>query len=165
MLGDGHFKLLLYMSVWGSYKKKIRKNISEGRGWLFFPYSCAFAHTTDKLIFAFTASLVAQTVKNLPAMQETWVQFLSWEEPLEKQMAPHSSILARRVPSTEEPGGPQRVSHDRATNTVIFHRWALSLTDLPISTALAILWSVSNRAFYNNQNLNSIIRKYQIKGF
>ena len=42
--------------------------------------------------------LVAQTVKNLPAMQETWVQPLGWEDPLEKEMATHSSILAWRIP-------------------------------------------------------------------
>ena len=47
---------------------------------------------------------VAQTVKNLPAMQETWVQSLGWEDPLEKGMAIHSSILAKRIPLTEEPG-------------------------------------------------------------
>ena len=46
-----------------------------------------------------------QTVKNLPAMQETWVQSLVWEDPLEKGMATHSSILAWRTPWTEEPGG------------------------------------------------------------
>ena len=51
------------------------------------------------------ASLVAQLVKNLPAMQETWVQFLGWEDPLEKEMATHSTILAWRIPWTEEPGG------------------------------------------------------------
>ena len=67
------------------------------------------------------ASLVAQTVKSLPAMQETWIQFLSQEEPLEKGMATHSSI-AWRIPWTEEPGmlqsmGSQRVGHDWVTNT------------------------------------------------
>ena len=51
------------------------------------------------------ASLAAQRVKNLPAMQETWVPFLGWEDPLEKEMATHSSILAWRIPWTEEPGG------------------------------------------------------------
>ena len=51
------------------------------------------------------ASLIAQLVKNLPAMQETRVRFLSWEDPLEKEMATHSSILAWRIPWTEEPGG------------------------------------------------------------
>ena len=50
--------------------------------------------------FHFTASLVAQQVKNLPAMQETWVQSLGWEDPLEKGKATHSSILAWRIPWT-----------------------------------------------------------------
>ena len=65
----------------------------------------------------FRASLVAQLVKNLPAVQETLVVSLSWEDPLEKEMATHSSILAWRIPWTEEPGGlqsmgSQRVGHD-----------------------------------------------------
>ena len=51
------------------------------------------------------ASLVAQSVKNLPAMQETWVRSLGQEIPLEKEMAAHSSILAWRIPWTEEPAG------------------------------------------------------------
>ena len=50
---------------------------------------------------------MAQMVKNLPAMQVTQVQSLSWEDPLEKGMATHSSILAWRIPLTEEPGGLQ----------------------------------------------------------
>ena len=62
-------------------------------------------------------SLVAQTVKHLPAMQETWVQSLGREDLPEKDMAAHSSILAWRTPWTEEPGGLQfmglqRVRHD-----------------------------------------------------
>ena len=48
---------------------------------------------------------MAQTVKNLPALQETQVQSLGWEDPLEKGMATHSSILPWRIPWTEEPGG------------------------------------------------------------
>ena len=63
------------------------------------------------------ASLVAQTVESLPAMEETWVQSLGREDPLEKGMATHASILACRIPWTEEPGelqfmGLQRVGHD-----------------------------------------------------
>ena len=50
--------------------------------------------------FYLKASLIAQLVKNLPTMQETWVQFLGWEDPLEKEMATHSSILAWRIPWT-----------------------------------------------------------------
>ena len=50
---------------------------------------------------------MAQTVKNLLAMQETWVQSLGWEDPLKKGMAIHSHILAWRIPRTEEPNGLQ----------------------------------------------------------
>ena len=53
------------------------------------------------------ASHIAQLVKHLPAMQETWVRSLGQEDPLEKEMATHSSILAWRIPGTEEPGGIQ----------------------------------------------------------
>ena len=63
------------------------------------------------------AFLVVQSVKNLPAVWETWVQSLGWEDPLEKEMATHSSTLAWKIPWTEEPGGlqsmgAQRVEHD-----------------------------------------------------
>ena len=51
-----------------------------------------------KLSLEILASLVAQLVKSLPAMQETWVSFLGWEDPLEKEMATHSSIFALRIP-------------------------------------------------------------------
>ena len=52
----------------------------------------------------FWASLIAQSVKNLPAMQETQIRLLGQEDPLEKEMATHSSILTWRIPWTEEPG-------------------------------------------------------------
>ena len=63
---------------------------------------------------------MAQIVKNLPAMKETWVQSLGWKDPLEKEMATHSRILAWKIPWTEEPGRPQfmgsqRVRHDLVT--------------------------------------------------
>ena len=68
------------------------------------------------------APLVAQMVKNLPAMWETWVRSLDQQDPLEKGMATYSSVLAWRILWTEEPGGlqsmgSQRVGHDWATNT------------------------------------------------
>ena len=63
---------------------------------------------------------MVQTVKNLPAMQEIWVRSLGREDPLEKRMATPSSILAWKIPRTEEPGrlqsGSQRVADDRATS-------------------------------------------------
>ena len=63
------------------------------------------------------ASLVAQMVKNPLTMWEIWVRSLGWEDPLEEEMATHSSVLAWRIPWTEESGGPQimglqRVGHD-----------------------------------------------------
>ena len=59
------------------------------------------------------ASLVAQRLKRLPLMRETWVQSLGQEDPLEKEMAAHSSILAWRIPWTEEPGGLQPMGSQR----------------------------------------------------
>ena len=63
---------------------------------------------------SFWASLMAQMVKNLPAMQETQVQSLDREDPLEKKMATHSSILAWEIPRTEEPGGLQSMGSQKS---------------------------------------------------
>ena len=65
---------------------------------------------------------MAQKVENMPAMQETWVRSLGLEDPLEEKIATHSSILAWRIPWTEEPGGQQsmglqRVRHDLGAKT------------------------------------------------
>ena len=73
--------------------------------------------TKLKAILVIWTSLVAQTVKRLPTMQETQVQSLGWEDLLEKEMATHSSVLAWRIPGTGEPGGLpslglHRVGHD-----------------------------------------------------
>ena len=75
--------------------------------------------------------LMAQTVKRLPAIRETRVQSLGWEDPLEKEMAAHSSILAWKIPWTKEPGrlqsmGSQRVGHDWATSLLHFTSWRLN---------------------------------------
>ena len=73
------------------------------------------------IIILLRVALVAQRLKRLPAMWESWVQSLGWEDPLEKEMAIHSCFLAWRIPWTEEPGGlqstrSQRVGHDWATS-------------------------------------------------
>ena len=86
--GQSNFKVC--KSYFDSFKKAL-----EVRGHV------AGSHEEDKTL---RASLMAQQVKNLPAMQKTWVQSLGWEDPLEKEMATHSSILAWRIPWTEEPG-------------------------------------------------------------
>ena len=69
------------------------------------------------------ASVIAQSVKNPPAMQETQIRSLSWEDPLEKKMATHSRILAWRIPWTEEPGGLQSIGSRR-----VRHGWAELVT-------------------------------------
>ena len=79
------------------------------------------------------ASLVAQRLKRLPAMWETWVWSLGWEDPLEKEMATHSSILALRIPWTEELGGLQSMGCKESDTTEWLH-----FTSLPSGTL--IMW-------------------------
>ena len=81
------------------------------------------------------ASLVAQRLKCLPAMRETWVQSLGQEDPLEKKMATHSSILAWRIPWMEEPGGLQSMESQR-----FGHNWATSLPHR--ISAISHLWKI-----------------------
>ena len=87
------------------------------------------------------ASLVVQAVKNPPAMQKAWVRFLGWKDPLEKGTATHSSILAWRIPWTEEPGGLQSMGSQR-----VGHNWALSIHFLKLNRSsqnLTVSWSWS----------------------
>ena len=99
-MGEGLAWFLLHQKYWRNWW------IPEG---LSYPYDTLWA------------SLVAQMVKNLPAMQDTWVWSLGQEDPLEKGKATHSSMPAWRIPWTEEPAGyspwGHRVRHDWATNT------------------------------------------------
>ena len=71
----------------------------------------------NNLRYADGASLVAQSVKSLPTVQETWVQSLGGEDPLEKEMAIHSSILAWRIPWTERPDRLQSVESQESDTT------------------------------------------------
>ena len=84
---------------------------------LYFWYNIYYRLSALQSNITLSCFLVAQRLKRLPARQETRVQSLGWEDPLEKEMATHSSILAWRIPWTEEPGslqstGSQRVGHD-----------------------------------------------------
>ena len=78
------------------------------------PWGCKESDKTEQLTLplGWGASLVAQLVKNLHTMQETWVQPLSWEDPMEKGTATHSSILAWRIPWTVLPMESQSIGHD-----------------------------------------------------
>ena len=91
------------------------------------------------------ASLVAQMVKHLSAMQETWVQSLDWDDPLEKEMTAHSSTLAWKIPWMEEPGslqsmGSRGVEHDSVTSLSLFtfmhwrRKWQPTSVFLPIES-------------------------------
>ena len=80
-------------------------------------YSSARRPIPASVVVALGVSLVVQTVKNLPANVGDWVRSLGWEDPLEKRMTTHSTVLAWRIPWTEEPGrlqsvGSQRVVHN-----------------------------------------------------
>ena len=87
---------------------------------------CIWSFIYDEVYILYSpASLVAQTINNLPANQMTLVWSLGWEDPLEKEMATHSSILAWKIPWAEEPCGLQsmgleRVGHNRTTDTLTF---------------------------------------------
>ena len=84
------------------------------------------------------ASLVAQRLKRLPAVWETWVLSLGWEDPLEKEMATHPSTLAWRIPWMEEPGGLQSTGLQR-----VRHDWATSLSVYVLS-----MWSVMSYSLW-----------------
>ena len=88
------------------------------------------------------ASLVSQRLKHLPAMWETWVGSVDWEDPLEKEMATHSSILAWRIPWTEEPGGLQSPGSQR-----VRHDWATSLHVIPYCKPWCVFVEFISRYF------------------
>ena len=104
------------------------------------------AHTHTPLRNEYISFLVAQMIKNPTAMQETWVQSLGQEDPLEKGMATHSSILAWRTPWTEEPGGLQ--SHGVAksqtwlSDRTTMHNCTLLFSHLVVSDFLWFPWTV-----------------------
>ena len=116
---------------------KLQEIVKDRGAWCAAAYGITKSQTwlrdwTTTMIFTFywLHSLVAQMVKNLPAKQETWVWSLSQEDPLEKGMAIHCSILAWRIPWIEEPGGLQsmgshRVGHGWMTNTYQRYRFPL----------------------------------------
>ena len=96
---------------------------------------------------------MAQTVKHLPAVWETWVRSLGWEDPLEKETATHSSTPAWKIPWTEEPGGLQSMGSQR-----VGHDWATSLSQLNSSTS-EIAWIQQDELRESRfRNQSSVIR-------
>ena len=105
-------------------------------------FQCFSSHADYKECYREQASLIAQKVKNLPAMQETWVQSQGQEDPLGREMATHSSILAWRIPWTEEPGRLQSMEsqesrHDLATKPLL--RTSLNILE---NTHMPFIWKI-----------------------
>ena len=103
------------------YKKRAGRGASGGCGVWFISHREGVSRGNSRIcitVLTIQASLVAQVVKNLPAVWGTRVQSLGWEDPLEEVMATHSSILAWGIPWTEEPGGPQAMGSQR-----VGHNW------------------------------------------
>ena len=136
-------------------------------GWLILLYQfllysevtqlCTYIHSFLVHFRLFGTSLVAQTVKS--TMQETWIRALGWEDPLEKEMAIHSSTIAWKIPWTEEPGrlqpmGSKRVGHDWVTS--------LSLSDYcqlwigMFHSGLVSCWKLACRRICRSPSLGSI---------
>ena len=98
------------------------------------------------------ASLVAQTVKHLPAMQETWVRSLGQEDPVEKEMATHSSPLAWKIPWMEEPVG--------------YSPWGRKESDTtePLSTCTHVVISLTFLFFNSHRNCAGLVLLYLFSG-
>ena len=104
------------------------------------------------IIRQYQVSLVAQRVKHLPAMQETWVRSLGQEGPLEKEMATHSNTFAWKIPWTEEPGrlqsmGLQRIGHDWASS---LNNWMIWIQPrcLAIDKCIKNMWYMYIKEYY-----------------
>ena len=94
------------------------------------------------------ASLVTQMIKSLPAVQETRIRPLGWDDPLEKEMATHSSILAWKIPWMEQPGGLQSMGSQR-----VGHFWATSLHLDPYGDKVVLRVTVHSLSCNQGQNL------------
>ena len=136
-----------------------------------YEYCSEYAH-----LFLYFLDLVriffleAQMVKNFPALQETQVWSLGQEDPLEEEMASHSSILAWKIPWTEEPGrlqfmGSQRIGHNWVTNTFFFlsnFRWNKSDREREILYVITYMWTLKSKTKeYNNSKILSIENKQE----
>ena len=119
------WRIYTQVIIWWCSLLVLASHQMSAKGFFFF-LMCVYVCTR--------VSLVAQMVKHLPAMQETWVHSLGWEDLLEKEMATHSSILAWRIPRMEEPGrlqsmGSQRVGHDWVTSlSFLMYAYTRTLT-------------------------------------
>ena len=134
---------------------------------LFSPKIVEFLKIIWQVVFwSMRTSPVAQTVKNLPAVQETLVQSLGWEDPLEEGRTTHSSILAWKIPWTEEPGGLQSMGSQRVRQdwsdlalmqwtTYLFPKWEKTESALYYQYCFCVytVWEHVRNIKHNNQGL------------
>ena len=118
----GHKEWTEIIREWEGHSRKTERHTPKGTNWvsLMLPVSGLWEGEKLKLNLGCRILPGAEVVKNLPVMQETWVQSMGQEDPLEKGMVTHSSVLAWRIPSTKpvpQSMGSQRVGRDWATNT------------------------------------------------
>ena len=136
--------------TWGQKTKKHRSNIvrnsintlKNGPHQKIFLRNSRIQSANTEQAPSIWTSLVSHMVKKPPAMQETWLQSLGWEDLLEEEMATHPSILAWRILWTEEPGRLQsivshRVGHDWATHTFTFHVSGTDRNSVPHDRSLS----------------------------
>ena len=126
--------------------RKAAQSLTFARGLRSSPPSPACRNCLHLLLGL--TSLVAQTVKHLPTMRETRFQSLGGEDPLEKEMATHSSILAWKIPWTEEPGGLQSMGSQR-----VGHDWATSLSLSLVITQVTVVGGATVRFMLGGKNL------------
>ena len=135
-LSGGHGNPLLYSCLENPLGKEACQATVQRVAHNWSDLACMFVLNSEKreiwIKYLLWPSLVARRIKNLPAVQETWVQSLGWEDPLKKGMTTHSSMLDWRIPWTEQPVGLQstvsHVVHDWVTNSTTIVCWLFSFS-------------------------------------
>ena len=125
----------------------------------------------QKALYYLSDSLITQLIKSLPAMWETHIQSLGWEDPLEKEIAIHSSILAWKIPWMEEPGrpqstGPKRVGHAWVTST---HKHIQGLSVFsgsvnPLNELMVLCYSFQLAVLYADKSTQELLKELAGQG-
>ena len=131
----------------------------------FIHYCSPFIQIWVSFFFSsLVASLVAQSVKKLPAVQETWVWSLGQEDPLEKEMATHSSILDWRIPWTEEPGGLQSMRWQKVQFSFSSVQYSFSSVQLLSCVRFFVTpWTAARQASLSITNCQSLPKPMSIE--
>ena len=162
---DSHWSLSLWLIPETTHETAFAKILNKH---LLDKYIWMLLLTFWILLTSFRASLVAQMVKNGPAMQETWGQSLGREDPLERGVATHSSIPAWKIPWTEEPGGLQsmgsrRVRHNWMTKHMLNGMFQASVVFSTLFTLTGMVSSSSFYLFFQTQLRNYLLQETWVR--